>query len=88
MNVKILGKIKHFLRSEEGRVGLKTPLALGVASGSLLVAQAVLSPSAYSSGDCSADSDCGTGKACERVCRGMLYRDTCYGTWVYECVDS
>lgn len=88
MKSKILGKIKHFLRSEEGHVGLKTPLVLGVASGSLLAAQAVLSPSAHASSECSSDSDCGTGKACERVCHGMLYEDTCYGTWVKKCVGS
>ena len=42
MNAKIRDRIKHFLRSEGGRVGLKTPMALGVAGGSLLAAQVVL----------------------------------------------
>ena len=88
MNAKIRGRIKYFLKSEGGRVSLKTPLALGVASGSLLVAQAVLFPSVYSSNECYSDSDCDTGKACERVCKGMLVNGMCYGTWEKKCVGS
>ena len=88
MNAKIRGRIKHFLKSEGGRVSLKTPLALGVASGSLLVAQSVFSPSAHSSDECSIDSDCDTGEACERVCKGMESNGICYGTWVKKCVGS
>ncbi len=88
MNAKILDRIKHFLTSEGGRIGLKTPLALGVASGSLLVAQSVFSPSAHSSDECSTDSDCDTGKACEHVCKGILVNSICYGTWIQKCVGS
>ena len=53
MNAKIRDRIKHFLKFEGGRVGLKTPLALGIAGGSLLAAQIVLSPSPHSSDECS-----------------------------------
>ena len=88
MNAKIRDRIKHFLKSERGRVGLKTPLALGVASGSLLAAQAVLSPSAYSSNECYSDAHCAPGESCESVCNGTLYKDTCDGNWVYRCVGS
>ena len=88
MNAKIRDRIKHFLKSERGRVGLKTPLALGVASGSLLAAQAVLSPSAYSSNECYSDAHCAPGESCESVCNGMLVNGMCYGTWVRKCVGS
>ena len=88
MNAKIRDRIKHFLTSKGGRVGLKTPLVLGVASGSLLVAQAVLSPSAYSSYECSFDDDCAPGEACKYVCTGVELNDICYGTWVKKCVGS
>lgn len=93
MNIKLRGKIKNFLKSEEGRVGLKTPLALGIASGSVLLAQAVLSPSAYSyprgSDECYSDSDCPRGESCERECKyGEIQNGTCTGKWVYECTDS
>lgn len=88
MNAKIRDRIKHFLTSKGGRVGLKTPLVLGVAGGSLLVTQAVLSPSAYSSYECSTDSDCDSGEACELVCDGMMVNCVCHGTWVDRCVGS
>ena len=80
MKAKILGRIKCFLKSEEGRVGLKTPLALGVASGSLLVAQAMLSPSSYASNECYSNDHCDPGEVCESVWNGQR--------WVYKCVSS
>ena len=80
MKAKILGRIKCFLKSEAGRVGLKTPLVLGVVSGSLLVAQAVLSPSAYSSHECYSNDHCSAGEVCKAVWNGE--------SWVYKCVSS
>ena len=88
MNAKIRDRIKHFLKFEGGRVGLKTPLALGIAGGSLLAAQAVFSPSAYSSHECYGDSDCDTGEACEYVCSGLELNGICYGTLVRKCVGT
>ena len=89
MNAKIFGKINHFLKSEDGRVGVKIPLALGIASGSLLLVQSVLSPSAYAvNHECWADSHCEDGKSCETVCDGTMEGDTCNGTFVNKCVDS
>lgn len=89
MNAKIFGRINHFLKSEEGRVGLKTPMVLGIASGSLLLAQAVLSPSAYAEVDeCYTDYDCDPGETCKLVCRGKWDKGTCKGSWVRECVGS
>ena len=42
-------KIRDFLNSEEGRVGVKTPLALGVTTGGLMLAQTIIStPADYS----------------------------------------
>ena len=46
MKKSIRGRISEFLKSEEGRVGAKSPLALGVASASVLLAQAMVTPSA------------------------------------------
>ncbi|MYH80328.1 hypothetical protein F4009_09125 [Candidatus Poribacteria bacterium] len=89
MNAKIFGKINHFLKSEEGRVGLKTPMVLGIASGSLLLVQSVLSPSAYAEGhECYTDYDCDPGESCVLQCDGSLDNGTCDGTWVYKCVGS
>ena len=89
MNAKIFGKINHFLKSEDGRVGVKVPLALGIASGSLLLVQSVLSPSAYAGVDeCRFDTDCAPGESCESVCEGTTENGTCLGEWVRKCVDS
>ncbi|MCG9134572.1 hypothetical protein J5I95_23150 [Candidatus Poribacteria bacterium] len=88
MNAKIFGRINHFLKSEEGRVGLKTPMVLGIATGSLLLAQAVLSPSAYAEIDeCYDDYDCDPGESCERVCNGSIKNGTCDGSWVNKCIE-
>jgi len=87
MNAKIFGRINHFLKSEEGRVGLKTPMVLGIASGSLLLVQSVLSPSAYAD-ECYSDVDCGSGETCESVCNGSWNGGTCDGSWIRKCVGS
>ena len=89
MNAKIFGKINHFLQSEEGRVGLKTPMVLGVVSGSLLLAQSVLSPSAYATGhECYDDFDCDPGESCKPECNGTITNGTCQGTLVLQCLES
>ena len=87
MNAKIFDRINHFLKSEEGRVGLKTPMVLGIASGSLLLVQSVLSPSAYADG-CYNDFDCDPGESCEPECNGTMHAGTCDGTWINKCIKS
>lgn len=89
MNAKIFSKINHFLKSEEGRVGLKTPMVLGIGSGSLLLVQSVLSPSAYAEGhECYTDYDCEPGESCEPVCDGVMENGTCNGTLLNKCIES
>ncbi len=88
MNAKVFGKINHFLKSEDGRVGVKTPLTLGIAGGSLLLAQSVLSSSAYAGNECSSDYDCAPGESCKRVCNGTMANGTCFGEMVRKCVSS
>lgn len=58
-------KIRDFLNSEEGRVGVKTPLTLGIAAGGILLAHAVTSPKAYAVETCSNDGNCGANETCE-----------------------
>lgn len=89
MNAKIFDRIDHFLKSEEGRVGLKTPMVLGIASGSLLLVQSVLSASAYAGGhECYDDYNCDPGETCKRVCQGTWDNGTCDGSWVRKCLES
>ena len=52
MKHNIRDKISEFLKSEEGRVGAKSPLALGVASASVLLTQMMVTPSAQAHLEC------------------------------------
>ncbi|MCY3722140.1 MAG: hypothetical protein OXG97_07950 [Candidatus Poribacteria bacterium] len=42
MKKNLRGKIREFVQSEEGKVGVKSPLTLGAAVGSVLLAQAIV----------------------------------------------
>ena len=65
MKTNLRGKIRDFIQSEEGKVGIKSPLTLGVATGSVLLAQTVIGPSAEAvAGDCKDDVDCPPGYFC------------------------
>ena len=87
-------KIRDFLNSEEGRVGVKTPLALGVAAGGLMLAQTVVqTPLAHADrwDLCDTDADCDeeAGESCEdypvKVTEYYTWYDTSIwtetGTW-------
>ena len=64
----IKSRIQDFLTSEEGRVGVKAPLALGVAAGGLMLAQAfVVTPTADA---CNNQADC----ASDQICTYVLYQ--------------
>ena len=64
MKHNIRGKIKRFLESEEGRVSTKAPLALGVATGSVLLAQAMVPVPVDAHFACNADNPCPAGQVC------------------------
>ena len=65
MKSNLRDKFRDFLVSEEGRVGVKTPLAIGVASGSLLLAQAMLATDAQAHMECQSDGHCDPGERCD-----------------------
>ena len=59
MKTNLREKIRGFLVSEEGKVGLKGPLTLGIATGSVLLAQAIVgTPHAEAGGPCWNDWQC------------------------------
>ncbi len=59
MKTNLRGKIREFVQSEEGKVGVKSPLTLGVAAGSILLAQAIVgTPQAEAFRECWVDDDC------------------------------
>ena len=76
MKNNLRGKIREFLASEDGKVGIKAPLTLGIASGSLLLAQMVFPLPADAGMGCWSDADCKEGESCnfwlEKV-RGDTY---------------
>ena len=85
MKKNIRSKINRFLESEDGRVSTKTPLTLGVMTGSLLLAQAILPNVSQAlhidlSGiTCDDDTDCTTGEVCEdnqHIANGTLFIST------------
>ena len=64
MKSNLRDKFRDFLASEEGRVGVKAPLAVGIAGGSLLLAQAIFSPDAQAHMECRGPQDCSPGEIC------------------------
>lgn len=59
MKNNLRGKIREFVQSEEGKVGIKSPLTLGVATGSVLLAQIIVgTPQVEAHETCWDDDDC------------------------------
>ena len=85
MKNNIRSKISDFLKSEDGRVGVKSPLALGVASASVLLAQAIVTPPVQAHLKCEpGGTDCGEGEYCAVWCDQWSI-GTCVGTWHSQC---
>lgn len=61
----IRDKFREFLQSEEGRVGVKAPLAVDIAGGSLLLAQAMFPTDADAHLTCKDNDDCSPGEVCK-----------------------
>ena len=85
MKNNIRSKISEFLKSEEGRIGVKSPLALGVASGSVLLAQTIVTPPVQAHLLCDpGGTDCPEGEYCAVWC-DHWDAGTCVGTWHSQC---
>ena len=83
MKKDLSGKVNQFLTSEVGQVGIRAPLALGVASGTLLLLQMAHTPSAEAGMECRSDSDCDSGESCNVWC-GEYSEGTCTD-WQSKC---
>ena len=64
MKTNLRGKIREFVQSEEGKVGIKSPLTLGIATGSVLLAQAIIGTPDADAGLCRKPEHCMPPKAC------------------------
>ena len=59
MKTNLRGKIRDFMQSEEGKVSVKSPLALGVVTTGILLAQVIVgTPQAGAQDECWTDADC------------------------------
>jgi hypothetical protein len=87
MKNNLRDKFRDFLASEQGRVGVKAPLAVGIASGSLLLAQAMSPTDAQAHFNCFWDFDCDEGEVCLFWCDDWSpFVNMCMGDWHSECV--
>ena len=85
MKNNIRSRISDFLKSEEGRVGVKSPLALGVSSASVLLAQAIVTPPVQAHLLCTpGGDDCADGEYCAVWC-DHWDAGTCVGEWHSQC---
>ncbi|RKU38132.1 hypothetical protein C6496_07470 [Candidatus Poribacteria bacterium] len=79
MKINLRGKIREFMQSEEGKVGIKSPLTLGVAAGSILLAHAVVStPQAEANGQCWVNAHCMFPEHCHNVDWEWMIPGTCH----------
>ena len=88
MKKNLRGRIREFVRSEEGKVGVKSPLTLGVAVGSVLLTQAIIGPTPAMA--CLGDTDCLDHEHCGAMVEVCVW-DPCLGEicwWEGECLDD
>ena len=69
MKNNLRGKIHEFIASEEGRVGVKGPLTLGVVTGSILLAEAIIG-NPVEARTCTNHAQCGPHGHCATRCFG------------------
>lgn len=71
-------RIIEFINSEEGKVGVKTSLSLGLVGGGLLLMQTMFPSAAKAGYECYNDGDCDDGAKC------LFWKDE-YNEWHSEC---
>ena len=86
MKKNIRSKISGFLTSEEGRVSTKAPLALGVATGSVLLAQAMIPSTADAHFACDAENLCPEGEVCA-LFPELAWPGPTLVEWHTKCID-
>ena len=83
MYERLRSKIAEFINSEEGKVGVKTSLSLGLVGGGLLLMQTMFPSTAKADFECVDDDDCTGSKVCHFWC--TEYMGACTGEWNSEC---
>ena len=67
MKTNLRGKIREFIASEAGRVGVKGPLTLGIATGGVLLAQSIIGTPEAAAWPCGDEKPCPMGYHCHPV---------------------
>lgn len=83
---RLCGKITEFINSEEGKVGVKTSLSLGLVGGGLLLMQTVFPSVAKADFKCWTNDDCAEDEICKFFCKKVS--GVCTGNWYSECVSA
>lgn len=74
-------RIIEFINSEEGKVGVKTSLSLGLVGGGLLLMQTIFPSAAKADFECIDDGDCDDDEKC------LFWKDE-YNKWHSECKST
>ena len=86
MKKNLRGKIREYIQSEEGKVGVKSPLTLGVTAGGLLLAH-VIGTSEAEPGWCYTEgATCGVYGSATYICDGPWI--SIDGTWTGTCIPQ
>lgn len=86
MYKRLRGKFVEFITSEDGKVGVKTPLSLGLVGGGLLLMQTVLPFTAKAGFECLSDDNCPSDEVCYFWCKKVS--GVCQGDWHSKCVSA
>ena len=69
MKKETYSRVKRFLTSEAGQVGVRAPLALGIVGGAFLLSQAEYTTAYGYDSTCISDADCDPGEKCQELCQ-------------------
>ena len=79
MKRNLRGRIRDFIQSEEGKVGIKSPLTLGVATGGILLAQVIVgTPQVEAHKTCWRNADCMFPEQCHNADPDKGIKGTCH----------
>lgn len=81
MYERLRDKVTEFINSEEGKVGIKTSLSLGLVGGGILLMQTMFPTAAKAHFECFSDDDCANDEYCK------FWQDE-EGEYHSECVST
>ena len=86
MYERLRSKIIEFINSEEGKVGVKTSLSLGLIGGGLLLMQTMFPSPAKAGFECWTNDDCADDEVCKFFCKRVS--GVCTGNWYSKCISA